>query len=393
MPDDDGTDLALALAADPELSRPAAARLAADPQAWRRSDGRRSAAGAARLRVSASELAQARRRSRRAHQIARRERRRAERKGWRLLFPGATGWPTALDELQEVPPALWCRGRLPDRPAIAIVGSRRADPYGLEAARWFARELAAVGLTIVSGFARGVDATAHRGALEATDGCTVAVLGCGLDIDYPTGQRPLARRIAEAGAVLSEFPPGTPPLSHHFPVRNRVIAALAHGVLVVQAAARSGSLITARLALELGRDVYAIPGTIFQERALGANALIRDGALPALHPRDIVESLPQRIAERLRPEAAEEEPEAEPVHPLLAHLDPGEPRTVDALAAAAGRPAAEVLGALLELELTGVVRRHPGPAFTRTAGRGLGDMPGSTGRFDGTRPTGEDDRA
>ena len=164
-------------------------------------------------------------------------------------------------------------GRIPDRPAIAMVGSRAAVAYGLEAATLFARRLAEAGLTIVSGLARGVDTAAHRGALAASGGLTVGVLGCGLDVRYPTGTDRLRRQIAGRGAVITEFPLGTPPNKYNFPIRNRIIAALASGTLVVQGEARSGSLITARLALELGRDVYAVPGRIFDSRSAGPNAL------------------------------------------------------------------------------------------------------------------------
>ncbi|HEX2163109.1 MAG TPA: DNA-processing protein DprA, partial [Thermoanaerobaculia bacterium] len=258
--------------------------------------------------------------------------------------------------------------------AVAIVGSRRADAYGRAAAEHFARALAAAGLTVVSGCAQGVDAVAHRAALAA-GGTTVAVLGCGLGVDYPRGHARLRREIAASGAVVSELPCAAEPLAWHFPVRNRLIAALARGTLVVQAAERSGSLITARHALDLGRDVLAVPGSIFDRRSRGAHALLRDGAFPAADPRDVLDVLfgPSEsdfllaagggraaVADAGRPEGLPGR--------VLAALEVGRERRVEEVAAALGVPVDGVLGALLELELAGWVRRHPGTAYSR-AGR------------------------
>jgi DNA processing protein len=289
-----------------------------------------------------------------------------------ILTPEDSGYPAPLRDLTLPPPVLYVRGALAsERPAVAIVGSRRMDPYGREAATLFARELAAAGLSIVSGFAHGVDATAHRGALAAPGGHTVAVLGTGLGVDYPRGHRRLGDEVAGRGALLSEFPCGARPQSWTFPVRNRIIAALAAATLVVQAAPRSGSLITARLALELGRDVWAVPGRIFDELALGTNDLVRDGAHLAQAPRDLVEGLPSWLRERLRPAGDGErraDPRPAPLGPagqVLAALVPGEPRDAEAIAAASGVGVEGALGALLELELAGWVRRLPGPAFSR----------------------------
>jgi DNA processing protein len=225
---------------------------------------------------------------------------------------------------------------------------------------------------VVSGLARGVDSAAHRGALEAPGGRTVAVLGCGLDVDYPLGSARLRRRIAARGAVISEFPLSTNPYKSNFPIRNRIIAALAVGTLVVQGEARSGSLITARLALDLGRDVYAVPGRVFDSRSRGPNGLIRDGALPAERPRDILESLPLAIRERLTTAADEAEATGSDraegdAGRLLSAMTPGEPVTPGALATASSLPLERVLALLLELELAGRVRREPGPAWCRRA--------------------------
>jgi DNA processing protein len=280
---------------------------------------------------------------------------------------------------------------------VAIVGSRRADPYGREVAELFGRELAEAGLAVVSGFARGIDAAAHRGALSAervvaepaqrpsestaervadeppapAEGAclTAAVLGSGLGVDYPREHRRLGERIAAAGSLVSEFPCGLEPRAWHFPVRNRLIAALAGAVLVVRAAPRSGSLITARFALDLGREVLAVPGRIFEERSAGTNALIADGAHPALAPRDVLEVLgaappmagtggPARAAEPLPPGLRGR---------ALAAMIPGDAVAPEALAAGLGEPVDRVLGVLLELELEGRIRREPGPAYVRRA--------------------------
>ena len=274
-------------------------------------------------------------------------------------------YPAPLRELPLPPPVLYCRGALPVGPAVAIVGSRRATDYGREAAWLFARDLAREGVAVISGFARGGDAAAHRGALDG-GGATVAVLGCGLAIRYPAENH---RRLAEpllagGGAMLSELPVAAAPGKLTFPVRNRIIAALAGATLVVEAAARSGSLITARCALELGREVLALPGRIFDETAMGCNALIAAGARPALHPRDVLSEL--GIA------APPEGPPAPPPLPGLAaalweELPPGVRRNAETLAARCRAAADEVLAALLELELGGWVARFPGPVYARRA--------------------------
>jgi DNA processing protein len=307
-----------------------------------------------------------------------REREAAERLGARLVLSTDASYPAALRQLPLPPPVLAVRGELPGdpaAPAVAVVGSRKADPYGKEVAELFARALAEAGVTVVSGFARGVDAAAHRGALAAPGGRTVAVLGCGLSIDYPAGHAALGREIAARGALVSEFPCGAEPRSWHFPVRNRVIAALAAGTLVVQAAPRSGSLVTARHSLDLGREVWAVPGRIFDERSLGPNTLIRDGATLVQHPREILETLfPGARPLPLFPETpAGSGPPPPPGPPgppglpgdVLSALPAGSPRAPEELAEAAGLAVDQVLGALLELELAGLVRRTPGGLYCR----------------------------
>jgi DNA processing protein len=203
-------------------------------------------------------------------------------------------YPRELAEMALPPPVLFVRGRLPAAPAVAIVGSRLADGYGLEIAARFARYLAAAGVVVVSGMAHGIDAAAHEGALAAPLGRTVAVLGWGLGIGYPGGQARLAAAIAARGALVSEFPCDAGPRPWCFPVRNRTIATLAAVTLVVQATPRSGSLITARHARKLGRPVYAVPGPVFSPLSWGPHALLRRGALLAGHPEDILDALPAR---------------------------------------------------------------------------------------------------
>jgi DNA processing protein len=299
-----------------------------------------------------------------------RERAAAERLGARLLLATEPDYPAALRQLPLPPPVLAVRGELQDGPAVALVGSRKADPYGKEVAELFARALAEAGVTVVSGFARGVDAAAHRGALLAPGGRTVAVLGCGLGVDYPSGHAALGKEIAARGALISEFPCDAGPRSWHFPVRNRVIAALSAGTLVVQAAPKSGSLVTARHSLDLGKEVWAVPGRIFDERSLGPNALIRDGATLVQHPREILEVLfpGSRPLPRLseKPAAAPgPEPPPGPPGDVLSAIPAGSPRAPEELAEATGLAVDQVLGALLELELAGLVKRAAGGLYTR----------------------------
>ena len=291
-----------------------------------------------------------------------------------------TNYPEALLDLPLPPPILFHRGELPATPGIAIVGSRRADRYGRDVAARFARELAERGLPIVSGFARGIDQTAHQGALAASGGRTVAVLGCGLDIDYPSGCHELAAEIARRGATVSEFPLGTRPMRQNFPIRNRIIAALTLGTLVVQGTERSGSLITARLAIDLGRDVYAVPGRITDDLSSGTNRLIRDGAHPALSAEAIVDTLPIVLQTILLdpPSASKgwsnsEQPAAPSSPPPPTHLAATyraletSPTPLDSLAMRLGVPMDRLLASLLELEIGGWIERTPGPAVRRTS--------------------------
>ena len=223
-------------------------------------------------------------------------------------------YPPALLTMHDPPPLLYVSGRLDalHAPSVAIVGSRNATPQGVDDAGRFARELAGAGLAIVSGLALGIDAAAHRGALDV-DGCTIAVIGTGADLVYPARHRELAHEIARRGAIVSEWPLGTPAKAAHFPQRNRLIAGMSRGVLVVEAAERSGSLITARLANEMGRDVFAIPGSIHAPLSRGCHHLIKDGAKLTETPQDVLEEL--RMGMPAGPTALSQATKATPVAP------------------------------------------------------------------------------
>ena len=265
------------------------------------------------------------------------------------------GYPPLLAELHDPPERLHIRGgeiELLTRPAVAVVGARSCSPYGREVARSLARELAAAGLVVISGLARGIDGEAHRGALDA-GGPTLAVLGCGIDRDYPRAHADLARRIAESGAIVSEYPPGVEPAPWRFPARNRIIAGLALATVVVEARERSGALITADFALELGRDVFAVPGEITSALSSGTNGLIRQGAAPLLSSADLFEALGIEFARPQRPLVS---PPAGTVLDLVVET----PRSADELVRVAGLPSSEISAALVELELAGLVSMSDG---------------------------------
>jgi DNA processing protein len=292
-----------------------------------------------------------------------------------FLTLGDAAYPPALLQTADPPLLLFADGAV-DRlaaPSLAIVGSRHPTPQGEDNARAFAAALSGDGLVIVSGMARGIDAAAHEGGLRGPAG-TVAVLGGGPDVPYPASHAGLAARIAAhpAGLLLSEYAPGTPALKDHFPRRNRIIAGLSLGTLVVEAALRSGSLITARLATEAGREVFAIPGSIHSPQAKGCHALIKQGAKLVEVAADILEEIRAAQARpRVDSEAGEHDgPGAEdgPRDPLLRALG-HDPTTLDALQARTGWPTAELSARLLELELQGAVARLPGGLYQRrTAG-------------------------
>ena len=278
------------------------------------------------------------------------------RKDCLKLVPGSPDWPAELKELPDPPEALWLRGQvelLGTRPRVALVGSRAATPYGRDQAARFARALARRGVCVVSGLARGIDGAAHRAALDAR-GSTIALLGSGVDRPWPTGA--LTRAMTQEGLLVSEFPPGQDPRRHHFPLRNRLISALSAAVLVVEAAEHSGSLITARWALDQGREVFALPGRVDHPMARGTLSLLRQGATPVGSPEQLLADLgwDQSPSNGVPPTA--------PVTGLLGHLV-GETLTAGELARRAGQPVAEVLGALATLELEGEVARSPGGLY------------------------------
>jgi DNA processing protein len=294
-----------------------------------------------------------------------------------LVTLADTDYPRPLLQLPDAPALLYAEGdrALLARPALAIVGSRNATRQGEQNAAAFAAGIGRAGWCVVSGLAAGIDAAAHRGALESGSG-TIALMGTGADIIYPAGNRPLAAAIAREGLLLSEYPIGTAPLARNFPRRNRLIAALARGVLVVEAALRSGSLITARLAADMGREVFAIPGSIHSPLARGCHRLIRDGAALVESTQDVFEqlgwarslpaALPPRAAQTASPEPGAPDPGATAA-PLLAALG-HDPADIDTLALRTGMDPGKVAAGLLELELARRVERLAGNRYQRLHG-------------------------
>ena len=284
-----------------------------------------------------------------------------------LLTLADPEYPQALLTTADPPAVLFAVGRLEllNRPAVAIVGSRNATQQGVANAEGFAAALARAGVTVVSGLALGIDAAAHRGALAADgDASTIAVVGTGLDVIYPSSHRALTHEIRAQGVVVSELPLRTPAIAHNFPRRNRLIAGLARGVLVVEAALRSGSLITARLAAEAGREVFAIPGSIHSPLARGCHRLIRDGAKLVESAQDVLEELGVRGAKAGGPSRQSPLASGAADDPLLALMG-HDPVDLDMLAQRSGRAPSELSAALLELELAQHVERLPGNRYQR----------------------------
>lgn len=265
----------------------------------------------------------------------------------RVLTLQDAGYPAALGRLADPPSRLHVRGDLPDGPAVAIVGSRRCTRYGATIARAMGNSVVGAGWTVVSGLARGIDTAAHLGALDG-QGATVAVLGCGIDIWYPASNRLLGERILETGAVVSEYEPGTDPSPWRFPARNRIIVGLSAAVVVVEAAERSGALITARLAMEYGIDVFAVPGDLDRETSRGTNRLIADGAHPIVAPGEVVEMLERVLGPA--PSVPGRTAEAPIRGPMFVHE----------VAAALGVTIGEAARRVSEWELAGLVRMDGG---------------------------------
>lgn len=276
--------------------------------------------------------------------------------GLRFLPRTSEAFPPLLRSIHDPPPGLFLRGggesELLSRPAVAVVGARACSGYGASVARMLGRELASAGLVVVSGLARGVDAEAHRGALER-DGTTVAVLGCGVDRDYPAAHAELARRIATTGLIVSEYAPGVEPAPWRFPARNRIVAGLCDAAVVVEARERSGALITADFALEEGREVFVVPGEITSSLSAGTNALLKLGASPLTAATDVLASF--GIEPEEAPVAAVEGAAAR-----LLELVRSAPVGADELSRQAGIDAAEAARVLVELELAGLVSAADG---------------------------------
>jgi DNA processing protein len=286
---------------------------------------------------------------------------------------GGAGYPPLLAEAPGAPAALWVSGRpLEPAPYVGVVGTRRASRYGLEVATWLGRDLGAAGVVVVSGMAAGIDAAAHRGALAT--GSTVAVLGSGVDVCYPRSNAALYGEIAGRGSLVSEYPPGTTPAPWRFPARNRIIAGMALGVVIVEARRDGGAMITARLALEYGREVFAVAGPVHASGSEGPHALVRDGARLVTSATDVLEDLglasPRSAASWTQ----------DPIPALVASLSPderrvlgvlqAEPQLLDRIARLAGMPASATTAMLSRLELAGLASRHPGARFARTVAGG-----------------------
>jgi len=301
-----------------------------------------------------------------ARMTAERAIRDAAARGIAVVSWGDPRYPPLLACIFDPPLALWVRGSIESLsgPTVAIVGSRAASVYGEDTATRLASQLAAHGLVVASGLARGIDAAAHRGALDA-GGHTVAVLGCGVDVVYPPEHGELLARVAQSGAVVSELPAGTPPLKKNFPERNRIISGLSRAVVVVEARQRSGALITADCALEQGREVMAVPGNVLSERHRGSHTLLKSGAALVETAADVLEVLKMGGA------AGSTDHEAAERDPLLVLMDPGESYAIDALAGMSGEEVATLLPRLLGLELQRLVRRLPGGRFVRCRGNVL----------------------
>jgi DNA processing protein len=304
-----------------------------------------------------------------------------EMEGADVLVLDDGAYPQLLREIPDPPVTLYVRGRWAEcleAPCVAVVGSRRCSTYGQNVALMLARDLASRGVTIVSGLARGIDAAAHRGALEV-GGRTVAVLGTGLDEVYPRDHRRLAAEILErGGALVTQFPLGTPPVAENFPYRNRIISGLSLGIVVVEAAENSGSLITARLALEQGREVYAVPGNITSRNSFGSNYLIKGaGAKLVQQWQDVAAEFPPDIAAALlppEPKKGSKRSDADAALPadlsdteraVLKLISTDEPAHIDALAESSGLAVQELSGLLLGLEMRELIRQLPGKCFVR----------------------------
>ena len=300
----------------------------------------------------------------------------AQASGCRLLTWDEPEYPARLREIYDPPTLLYVRGNIAllSRHIISIVGTRRPTPYGNQMAEKLARDLADRGLVVASGLARGIDASAHKGALSSACGSTVGVLGCGIDVIYPKENKKIFAEIEQRGVLISEFSMGTFPAPQNFPIRNRIIAGVGLGVVVVEAAQYSGSLITARLGMEFGREVYAVPGNATQTMSFGPNQLIKQGAKLVTSWEDVVEELPTPVRAELVPvETASIEERTTLIEGSLPPterqlydlLSVDKSRHVDEIVEVSGLNSSGVLAALFNLEMKGVVRQLPGKQFLK----------------------------
>jgi len=307
---------------------------------------------------------------------------RLKKAGATLIPADDPSYPPRLLEIYDPPVVLYAKGRLEllDTVMVALIGSRRATPYGKAVSQKLAAELSAAGVTVISGMARGIDTAAHEAALQA-EGNTVAVFGSGLDVVYPTENKKLAARMASDGLLLTEYPFGTPAYPQNFPVRNRIISGLSSGVVVVEGAQYSGSSVTARLALDQGREVYAVPGNITSEKSYGPNMLIRQGARLVMQCSDILDELPEEARMRLAASRKRARGGPQPVQETLDYaqppaamkelaklvvqkLRPDAPTPLDELLESlSGASASETIAVLFDLELMGLVRQLPGKSY------------------------------
>ena len=300
----------------------------------------------------------------------------AQAAGCKLLTWDEPAYPARLREIYDPPPLLYVLGKIEllNKHLISIVGARRPTPYGNQMAERLGRDLADRGIVVTSGMARGIDSCAHKGALSSACGATVGVLGCGIDVVYPKENKKIFADMEQRGAIITEFPMGTFPAPQNFPIRNRVIAGIALGVVVVEGAQYSGSLITARLAMEFGREVFGVPGNATQPTSFGPNQLIKQGAKLVTSWEDVVEELPTPIRAELLPvESASAEERAalldESFVPaertLYELLSVDQARHIDEIMEVSGLSSSEVLATLFDLELKGVVRQLPGKQFLK----------------------------
>jgi DNA processing protein len=296
--------------------------------------------------------------------------------GCQLVHWEESEYPPLLRQIYDPPVLLYVRGHMEllARHSVSIVGTRRPTPYGNQMAERLAHDLALRGLVIVSGLARGIDSTAHKGALAAPGGTSIGVLGTGADVVYPKENKKVFAQMEERGAIISEFPLGTFPAPQNFPIRNRIIAGMSLGTVVIEGAQYSGSLITARLAMEFGREVYGVPGNATQSSSFGPNQLIKQGARLVTGWEDVMDELPTSIRTEIVPvEAPEsqqrnllaEESLSSIEKTLFSMLQPDEARHVDELVESSGLNSSEVLPALFELEMKGLVRQLPGKQFLK----------------------------